>query len=98
MSDTPRTDAAIYDTYDDCERGGGEAVSTDFARQLERELTKAQATIERMRPVVERLKYAVSYLEEAATDADVQMGVKHAAGLLEDIRETLNDYEAGEKP
>jgi hypothetical protein len=48
MSDTPRTDAAVYDTYDDCERGGGEAVSPDFARQLERELAEARREIKRL--------------------------------------------------
>jgi hypothetical protein len=41
MSDTPRTDAV----FDDCEDSCGnpwEAVSADFARQLERELAAAK--------------------------------------------------------
>ena len=57
MSDAPRTDANVYTTYSEGNQGLGEeyaeyVVDVDFARELERELTTAQAEIERMRPVV----------------------------------------------
>ena len=54
---------------------------------LERQLAAAQ-------PKIDRLYYAESYLEEAVTDADIQTGVQHAKGLLEDIRGTIKGYEA----
>ena len=42
MSDTPRTDAAILDVL---QSGPHQKVKADFARQLERELAAATATL-----------------------------------------------------
>ena len=61
---------------------------------LERQLAEKQAEMEAMQPAVERLYYAESYLEEAVADAEIQTGIKHATGLLEDIRMTIKAYEA----
>ena len=69
----------------------------DIERQLadlERQLAEKQAEMEAMQPAVERLYYAESYLEEAVADAEIQTGIKHATGLLEDIRMTIKAYEA----
>ena len=73
-------------------------VENERIADLERQLAEKQAEIEAMRPVVERLYYAESYLEEAVTDADIQTGIKHATGLLEDIRGTLKEYESRKQP
>lgn len=52
------------------------------------------AEIARMKPVVERLIYAESYLESALEDADQGVkGVSHVVGLLKDIKETITEYE-----
>jgi len=48
MSDTPRTDAAEYESQDEPVTKLG-AVDADFARQLERELNAANAEIEEKR-------------------------------------------------
>jgi predicted RNase H-like nuclease (RuvC/YqgF family) len=42
MSDTPRTDAREWDWHEDCSPVDDMIVDADFARQLERELAKAQ--------------------------------------------------------
>ena len=47
MSDTPRTDAAEYESQDEPVEKLG-AVDVDFARQLERELNAANERIKRL--------------------------------------------------
>ena len=67
MSDTPRTDASELRSGDEPERPLG-MVETDFARQLERELNAAQATIRQQQLLDEeimRLRERVKRLEEA---------------------------------
>jgi hypothetical protein len=50
MSDTPRTDAGCFDSFEHpLTEQNCECVTADFARTLERELTAAKGEIERMR-------------------------------------------------
>ena len=54
---TPRTDE---ESGDACEMSGyAQVVSSDFARQLERELTAAQAEIARLKEAGEKMKSAI---------------------------------------
>ena len=59
MSDTPRTDAAQWDSY----------VDVDVSRTLERELTAAKGEIERMRAVI---KDSNAYLLEWRARHDIK--------------------------
>ena len=71
MSDTPRTDAAEYESQDEPVAKLG-AVDVEFARQLERELNAANAEIEEKRKDIvyiatekAKLENRIKRLEEA---------------------------------
>ena len=58
MSDTPRTDAEANEQYSMVLTGNGlrrALVQSDFARQLERELTEANARIKRLEEAGDKL-------------------------------------------
>jgi hypothetical protein len=59
VNDTPRTDAAEYESQDEPVAKLG-SVDVDFARQLERELTTAQERIKRLEEAGDEL-YENSY-------------------------------------
>lgn len=60
MSDTPRTDAAIWQI------GGGEMVCPKFARYLERELNAANERIKRLEEAGDRM---LGLYEEIGADS-----------------------------
>ena len=54
MSDTPRTDMAVLDSYYSRNIDGGLVVHPDFARELERELNQAKLDLDRIRDILHR--------------------------------------------
>jgi hypothetical protein len=65
MSDTPRTDAAEYESQDEPVEKLG-AVDVDFARQLERELNAANERIKRLEESENRM---LNWLTEDCPEA-----------------------------
>jgi len=73
MSDTPRTDAASFEIISSLQSGTDKVTHADFARQLEHELTTANATITNLRAditeLLERLRERTeSHLAASARD------------------------------
>jgi hypothetical protein len=64
MSDTPRTDAGCFDSFEHpLTEQNCECVTADFARTLERELNAAKAEVERLRADAERWRYFVTHCQ-----------------------------------
>ena len=80
MSDTPRTDNAQWGTG---------KVTTDFARQLERELNAANIRIEGLRAVVERFEELPANTEKA----DLVQNCKNLATQLNAANERIKRLE-----
>ncbi len=88
MSDTPRTDDALWTIqpdYDHCGNDPEDVVDADFARQLERELAAALA---RVKVLEEALNSFVAWGDDLETNelADIP-------DLLEEARKALSPQE-----
>ena len=70
MSDTPRTDAATYETYSEGGYGGELAVPTEIAKMLERELSAMTAEVEILQNNVESLERDKATISAAFNSAN----------------------------
>ena len=96
INDTPRTDAAEYESQDEPAAKLG-AVDAEFARTLERELNATNAEIERLTNKVAQLyegaeeaKQRIKRLEEALDCLTLVVGLTPVAGNKDALQEAID--------
>lgn len=96
--DTPRTDAAEWDYYDECTPADNMVVLADFARQLERELAAMTALANRLAEALEAIKESAKYVANEDNYLHTEFDpCNHGIQIRDKAKEALAAYENHKK-